>query len=1403
MPFCMRTSLLHFAFLLTALLPALQGLGGVGGLQAYPALVCGNTYNGTFADNPVVPAYPGAVDGLFTDTFVLQVPVAQYYQVRGLGPDRVDIRVESQGTIFNNGPSVQTFLSVGSYHILVSAAWYEDGGAIRRPADYGFVLACSNAPFPTFQALTNLVSVALGQRVQGSLAGRADALRDYEYDWNTTNAQGSGTGLAGGYWPGADQAFSFAVPARGLVRAVGPQGSTALGGFGKFLAGPATNTLVGGTPAGATNFTEAAAILEPGTRYIAIEQGSTTTGQPFDFTLVNTCIPEGGANLASGLYEVRPVCCGEQTYPYLTAPGYYFAQTAFACTLGQALTLGLIDNGPSVPTPFVRVYLDLNRDGDYTDAGEVALPSTSLVGTARTFSLTLPTTSAVYLAAAGTRVPMRVQMASTALAGSPCDALPNGTTLDAFLQISPGLPYRELTCNTPLNGQSNGSAPDTLTFVHDAGSTSQAILTSVRFTTLNGHNMQLLNGNREPISPWAPYQDFAVIGPTSGRYFVVVEAPANPLGAQMPPYTLLRTCTSPGAQPGVGQFISGTNITQINVNQRVQGNLAAEADKAWNYLISNGVNPATSAYQPGRDKQYGLTLQTGGRITVRPAATPAADYERHRYVLLTGQQTLSGVAISPATASPAFNGGVYDASALLPAGTYYVSVEQGSATTNEAFDFAVKQFCTPVASAPVTPGTLFVNGFAAGPVNLTNATGYRYTSEPIALTVGQAATFSLVNSIGGGSSLFNRALIDFNDDGQFDPATEAVALSNAIAPNWTVQVLISPFNTAARAAWGRQVSMRIQGSSSSLATTAGCANLATGYTADYEVRLTAPAPAPPVGSFGFAQLREVKGAAGADRYTRVRLAPDGSTYACGSFTGTATFSGGSAAAQSFTAAGGTDGMLVRYTPQGNLAWVCRFSSTGNDEALGLGVDRLGNAYVCGFFTGSMTVTPASGPAITLVSAGGEDGFVARVLPDGRIQWIFRTGAEGNDRNNAIDVTPNFRFYLAGSFVGRSAMGGAFGTVVNLTSRGNADAFLARFTEVGSMFWVVQVGGPGNDFGFGAATDASGNGYLLGSYEGTATYTASNFSTTVFSLTSAGGSDGFVASVDGNGVRRWVQEIKGPSNEVVRDVAMDPNGGALVAVGAFSNTATFGPFTLSSRGFNDGFAFRLSTGTVPQVQWARRIGGFGQDRALGVRIDRQGNPIVTGNFAQTPNEVFGAVGTPLTSVGGLDGYLAKLERNSGLPLYLARFGGAGDEESLSADTAAGGGAVIAGSYQQTVSFAPMPAITSAGFADGFIASYLYNPTSTPPPIRLGDEAGGTEGTPAATALRVYPNPTSGRFTLLFDGAGRLQAFATDGRLVLDQPVEAGQPVEADLAPGIYQLRLRTEAEADRTTRLVVQ
>ena len=80
---------------------------------------------------------------------------------------------------------------------------------------------------------------------------------------------------------------------------------------------------------------------------------------------------------------------------------------------------------------------------------------------------------------------------------------------------------------------------------------------------------------------------------------------------------------------------------------------------------------------------------------------------------------------------------------------------------------------------------------------------------------------------------------------------------------------------------------------------------------------------------------------------------------------------------------------------------------------------------------------------------------------------------------------------------------------------------------------------------------------------------------------------------------------------VTATAVDAAGNAVVA-GTFTGTGTLGSTTLTSAGGNDIFVARLNASSA----WTQavRAGSVGSEQPTGVKVDAQGNVVVTGRFA---------------------------------------------------------------------------------------------------------------------------------------------------------------------------------------------
>ncbi len=374
----------------------------------------------------------------------------------------------------------------------------------------------------------------------------------------------------------------------------------------------------------------------------------------------------------------------------------------------------------------------------------------------------------------------------------------------------------------------------------------------------------------------------------------------------------------------------------------------------------------------------------------------------------------------------------------------------------------------------------------------------------------------------------------------------------------------------------------------------------------------------------------------------------------GYFTGIATFDGGANPALSLTTRNDFDAFLARYTQAGDLLWVVQGGGPEQDTGRGVVVDASGDAWWTGSFTGAATFG-AGASAVTLMSRGSSDGFVARIARDGTLRWAVALG--GADSDDARDVAlfplaapgvPAAEAYVVGTFRGVSF----FGTAVR-QSRGLSDVYVARLDGAGQTTWAEPIGGAGNDYGravsFGLGAVAPSSVFVTGSFEETILVGQDV-------LTSAGFSDVLVAALaPGTGAQQRGLRGGGTGFDIGNDVS--GAGGAFGDVvlpiayvtGTTNGDATFtssdgnAPVTLAGRGFDDGFLVSW----LPQLPYSNvrvhGIGGANADRGYGVAAgslsDSFGRTLtLTGVFRDQVE----AGGLTAPGISGNDVYLAHLE-----------------------------------------------------------------------------------------------------------------------------------------------------------------
>ena len=342
-------------------------------------------------------------------------------------------------------------------------------------------------------------------------------------------------------------------------------------------------------------------------------------------------------------------------------------------------------------------------------------------------------------------------------------------------------------------------------------------------------------------------------------------------------------------------------------------------------------------------------------------------------------------------------------------------------------------------------------------------------------------------------------------------------------------------------------------------------------------------------------------------------------------------------------------------------------------------------YVVGTFSGRATIG-----GVSMIGAGSQDGFVAKLNASGSALWVVPIGGTSYDSATSVSVDSSGNILVAGNFYGTMSN---LGAANNIPSAGAADGYLVKLSASGAVQWAKPIGGTSYDSAASVSVDSSGNVLVAGTFSGT----MSNLEV-ANNIPSAGSNDGYVAKFSPGGDVQWAKPIGGTSYDIATSVSVDSSGNVLVA-GHFSGTmSNLGAANnIPSAGGSDGYVAKFSPSD--EVQWVNPIGGTSNDRAASVRVDSSGNVLVAGDFYGTMSNLGVANNSP--SAGNQDGYVAKFGA-SGVFEWAKPIGGTSYDSATSVSVDSSGNVLVAGTFSGTMSnLGAANNIPSAGGNDGYV------------------------------------------------------------------------------------------------------
>jgi len=348
---------------------------------------------------------------------------------------------------------------------------------------------------------------------------------------------------------------------------------------------------------------------------------------------------------------------------------------------------------------------------------------------------------------------------------------------------------------------------------------------------------------------------------------------------------------------------------------------------------------------------------------------------------------------------------------------------------------------------------------------------------------------------------------------------------------------------------------------------------------------TAPALLWKLGPDGATHWVRTFAASSAATVSAVTTRSDDSIVAAGRFSGTIEL-GATPGSHALTSAGGNDIFVVALDADGNFLWCRQLGGSADQRVPTIATTPDDDVVLGGTFSGSASFDDADNP-VTLVSAGGIDGFIARLGVDGSLRWAGNIGGTGDDAVRAIAVDIIGTIALAGSFSASADLDPSGGDG-SASAHGMSDLFVELLDEAGEPIWTRTYGGTGNDTA-AAVAFGSGSVYVGGAFSASLNFDPDGAGHVV---SASGADDGYVMRLGRDGSFKHVVTFGGtglvPGSDNVAGLTIDSLG-AVLATGGYAQLVDFDPasdtsyYTSNDSSFPDGFVWKLEDAGALIVQ----------------------------------------------------------------------------------------------------------------------------------------------------------------------------------------------------------------------------
>ena len=305
--------------------------------------------------------------------------------------------------------------------------------------------------------------------------------------------------------------------------------------------------------------------------------------------------------------------------------------------------------------------------------------------------------------------------------------------------------------------------------------------------------------------------------------------------------------------------------------------------------------------------------------------------------------------------------------------------------------------------------------------------------------------------------------------------------------------------------------------------------------------------------------------------------------------------------------GNADGMLIKYTVEGEVEWAKGIGGSNNDFITSTTETSDGGCLVGGYFCTS-TIDLENG--IILNNNSPQNGIIIKYDPSREVEWAKGIGGSGRDFITSVTETSDGGCLVGGHFYSSEIDLGNGVVLKNNGSTSYPDGMIIKYNSSGEVEWAKGIGGSSNDYIYSVMETRAGGYIVAGEF-----WKTINLGNGVV-LNNHGNADGMLIKYTVEGEAEWAKGIGGSRGDGIKSVIETSDSGIVAGGYFYSDTIDLeNGVVLNNKGSYDGMIIKFNKVQVPEVvvKQAKEIGGDKEDKITSVAKTSDGGYIVGGYF----------------------------------------------------------------------------------------------------------------------------------------------------------------------------------------------